>query len=310
MNFRFVNPHNVRWFVPEWAMNPFDLAVALDGLIAEHVQLTRRKPRWDQSLGFWVVCNRSAEGWRLDLRTVDDEGRGADNLDQLFIETDEWVINLSLPEMIKGATAAENTHCVYHHHFEADVPAGYFGITKQRWFDRYAQHLSSARTGSPYLFHRSIRENGHKRGYHRVVFSIIDQERAYALEEEFVALGTLYPLGLNMIPGGLAGIRYLHNLGVRPSSPEARDAAVRDLLTRETVDGRSNPLCAARWESDPDYVARVICGHSGRLTTEQVRSIRLMSIAGRPAEMIATILGDQERRVRAVLTGKRYGRVK
>ena len=309
MNFRFINPHNVRWFVPAWAVDPFILARTLDNMLAQHLSASDRQ-RWDAPLDFWVVCQRDHDGgWAVSLKQIDDDGLGAEDVGKLFLESDEWSINLPLNGFLKGSPPAAGAHCVYYHYFETPLPAAYTGVTKQRWFDRYAQHVSSAKCGSPYLFHRAIREHGHKKAMHRVLLSALSEDAAMHFEEDFVARGTLYPLGLNMIPGGRSGIRYLHTLGIRATSAESRDLAVQDALSQEVMGGRPNPLCAARWESDPDFASRVICGHSGRLTAEQVRTIRLLAGTGRCADQIAVLIGDSVRRVTSVLTGKRYGRV-
>lgn len=61
-------------------------------------------------------------------------------------------------------------------------------------------------------------------------------QAAYDFEERSVAKsGTLAPGGLNAIPGGMAGIRMMHELrllnGSSPISLEKRDAAIEKLLT-------------------------------------------------------------------------------
>jgi hypothetical protein len=308
MSFRAINPHNIQWMVPSWAASPFQLARALDDLLVELFKV-RRRPRWDASLDFWVIVEIKDGSFTLDLREVDESGNRQD-CGILFLVAADWVINLPLNDLLKGAPRADGTHCLYYHWFDSEVPAAYTGLSKQRWFDRYAQHLSSARNGSPYLFHRAIREHGHKRAMHKVMMGLLTQEQAYHYEEEMVSRGTLYPLGLNMIPGGLAGIRYLHNLGVKVASAESRDTALEMLATQTDIAGKPNPLCAARWETDPDFNARVICGHSGRLTADQVRSIRMLSSFGMSTTEIASRIDDSDARVSRVLSGKRYGRVK
>lgn len=307
MNFRYINPHNVAWLVPAWAADPFQLARTLDGMLAHRFGKTGR-PRWDKPLDFWVECTAVDDGYRVAM--LDPDGApDALTIGRLHILGDGFSINVPLNDMLKGSPPAAGTYCVYYHYFETELPAAYFGVTKRRWFDRYAQHVTAARAGSPYLFHRSIREHSTLTARHFLLVSGSSEDAAMALEEEMVGLGTLYPLGLNMIPGGRAGIRYLHNFGVRVSNAEARDLAVQELLSQPSAAGRPNPLCAARWESDPDYAARVICGHSGRLTAEQVRIIRLMAVAGHKPHHIAATIGDNTQRVGRVLVGKRYGRV-
>lgn len=131
-----------------------------------------------------------------------------------------------------------------------------------------------------------------------------------SLEEEFVENLSLYPLGLNMIPGGFAGIRYLSTLGITARNAAERDEQMEALAARENVDGKPNPLCAARWVADQDFVNRVICGHSGRLTVAQVRQIRLHASFGRAVRDVSNVTGSSVSQVKRVLSGDAYGRVK
>lgn len=81
-------------------------------------------------------------------------------------------------------------------------------------------------------------------------------------------------------------------------------------MERPTIEGRPNPLCSARWNSDPDYVARVICGHSGRLTVEQIRMIRALHVACRTDEDIAILAATRNvAQVRRLLSDRTYSRV-
>lgn len=307
MKFRHVNPHNVEWLVPAWAISPAQFARSLDDALGSYYSAYPRK-RWDERQDFWIEIHPHGDGMGLHLKVPDETG-GDQDRGYVFIYSNDWVINLPLNEMLKGAGRADRQHCVYQHTFDVDCPLAYIGVTKQRWFDRLAQHESSARNGSPYLFHRAIREHAGRRAMHRVIFASVDEVTAMTLEQEFVERFGLYPLGLNMIPGGYAGIRYLHKLGVAAANPEQRDAALEAATRRESIEGRPNPLCAARWEADADFAARVICGHSGRLTTDQVREIRRLAAVGRDHADIAARVNDREERVRRVLSGARYGRI-
>lgn len=306
MNFRHVNPHNVAWLVPSWSIEPFAVARKLEEVLS---RFDGPRRAWDQQQGFWIEIWERGDRWEFLLRTPDEAGAGREDCGHVMIVAEGWALRFPVNEILRGAPALRGSHCVYQHCFDVETPAAYIGVTKQRWFDRYAQHLSSARSGSPYLFHRAIREHGERRSFHRVITSLLSEDDAMRLEEELVGMFSLYPLGLNMIPGGRAGIRYLHNLGVAVGNAADRDAAVERLAGEPSRAGRPNPLCAARWESDPDFNARVICGHSGRLTVEQLRVIRTLARQGISAAEIADRTGDSKRRVAAVLAGKRYARV-
>ena len=315
MKFNRINVQNVHALVPLWAIDPFVLARHLDGIFSTErgTRLAPVGPSVYQSLEFWIEVDASASQPTIRVCTPDDQvnlnGRLIITCGSLANESAQ--IDLPLNPIFKGYDRLEGTYCVYVHSFQTETPLPYVGMTKQRWFDRYAQHVSSARAGSPYLFHKAIREHQKARVLHKVFFCELDQDRAFEYEEECVEMFGLYPLGLNMIPGGRAGFAYLANLGLRAGTSEERDSAVEQLSSRESLEGRPNPLCAARWESDSNFVERVICGHSGRLTVEQVRLIRLGASYGKSIETLALQSAARNiRQVRNVLSGRTYGRIK
>ena len=220
-------------------------------------------------------------------------------------------IELPLNPIFRGYERLAGTYSVYLHSFQTEVPLGYVGMTKQRWFDRYAQHISSARSGSPLLFHRALCQHLTADILHKIFLCKLDHDSALEFEEEFVGMVGLYPLGLNMIPGGRAGFAYLAKIGMNARSAETRDSIVEQLAARESIDGRPNPLCAARWATDSAFVERVVCGHSGRLTVEQVHLIRIGASCGKPlCDLARESSARNIRQVRNVLAGKTYARIK
>lgn len=112
---------------------------------------------------------------------------------------------------------------------------GYFGITKRHPLDRFHEHRREALSNSGHLLHktwRMLKDIGVK---YYVVFQVCGTadtlKEIYALEEEVVKR-SLTPKGLNVIPGGEAGIRFLHNLRLVKSTKigiEERDGALIDL---------------------------------------------------------------------------------
>jgi hypothetical protein len=187
----------------------------------------------------------------------------------------------------------------------------YIGISKKPWYVRLGEHVSSARGGSPYLFHQAILKHQKLRVLHKVFLCELDYEDALNYEEKFVEKMSLYPLGLSMIPGGNAGVRYLHRLGFKTSNAAEKSAVTEALSSRESIEGRPNPLCAARWASDQTFVERVICGHSGRLTVEQVRTIRLLASFGKTSDDITSVLlVRNKRQVSSVLREATYTRIR
>jgi len=113
---------------------------------------------------------------------------------------------------------------------------GYFGITSRNIVTRFAEHLRQAKNNSGSMLH-SVWHS--MMGYPEVLPSLNicgiapTLDEIYAIEEELVKK-TLAPEGLNAIPGGWAGIKMLHTLGltnkrkIKLITPEDRD----DALTR------------------------------------------------------------------------------
>lgn len=318
MKFRHVNVQNVSWLIPNWAISPFHFSKTLDDSLGKAKLAGLPVPSGERvyaSVPFWVELNCRKQG-DAELRIVTPSDDGVDLCGKLVIDTFSQVgdadaqIILPLNPFFKSYTRIDGTHTVYMHSFQTEAPLPYVGLTKRPWFKRFSQHVSSAKAGSTYLFHRAIREHHASPALHQIFFTELSQDGAFRFEEELVDAFSLYPKGLNMIPGGLAGLRYLASIGRDAKDAKERDGIVEDLAAKETLKGKPNPLCAARWQSDPDFVERVICGHSGRLTAEQVRTIRLHASFGQSAAEIARSTGARhERQVRNVLRGATYSRV-
>lgn len=311
MKLSYINPHNVRCQVPSWAIDPYALAIEVDRLIGEYFVSSGRIQRWSDRLTFWVDCRADDIGWKISIIEADGDD-GLDSCGQLIIDSASWSISVPLNELLKGSPSIEHQHCIYMHGIGDGFSSQqkiYVGVTRQRWFDRLSQHRRSAANGSHYLFHRALRDRSNEKHFHRVIVTALEQDSAMALEEEFVDKFGLHPYGYNMIPGGYAGIRYLSTIGVRVSKAVDRDKAIEEMSSRESLDGKHNPLCAARWLSDQQYVNSVICGRQDRLTVDQVRSIRMLIAAGKTTTAVAAIVGDKAQRVSAVAAGKIYSRV-
>lgn len=209
----------------------------------------------------------------------------------------------------------------------------YIGLTKQGWQKRFSQHMSKARSGSPLLFHQALRDNyvGTRLMGHRVLTLCETEKEAMDLEEWFVkggtredfsepdifvgmdkwVFGTLYPKGLNMIPGGYAGLKVLHKMGVmkdnQPFNVDQRDNLLIEGLKRG---GQANPLLAAHW-NDEDYATKVICGPEGRLQPPQIQEARTLGLLGRETSEITNIVGAKnERQIKSLLQGSTYSRIK
>jgi len=92
----------------------------------------------------------------------------------------------------------------------------YVGITKRTWQIRYQEHKYHSMKGSQLLFHQALREEKCDIGIieHCVEKAGLSENEALNLEEEEVenrSLNIKHKLGLNMIPGGKAGLKFIKN---------------------------------------------------------------------------------------------------
>ena len=317
MKWKQISAKNFTHVVPAWGFDVRSAAALLDGLLdAFALRTLNRRSLKGREREFWIEIDALSENPTVRI-AAPDGGEADGNAGYLIISTTSGMggrcqVHIPLYAILKGFPDIRGMHSVYLHEMQGEGKVlRYVGITKQRWQDRLSQHVSSARTGSRLVFHDAIRRNQDEVKVHRLVLVGCSYEAALKEEEELVDEFTLYPKGLNMIPGGKAGFAYLASLGFRPIGAKARDACLEQLVERDVIEGRPNPLCAARWASDQDYINRVICGHSSRLDLEQVRGIRMLNSFGKSVAEIASRLEiSNTRQVREVVRGARYARVK
>lgn len=217
------------------------------------------------------------------------------------------------------AQVFQGTYQVYQHDFldpQEHKPVGcYIGITKRGWRTRWAEHLRAARSGSHYRFHRALREwyGTSKSISHSVLACGLSERQAMAIEEDLVNSDTLYPRGLNMVPGGNAGLAYLRKIGaIGPTervAPDDRQAVINRFFERASRKGLPNPLAAANWLNS-DYAEKVICSGPDRLKPQQIRDARFLSSLGQPADAIAQTVGARNvSQVQRLLSGSTYSRI-
>jgi hypothetical protein len=112
---------------------------------------------------------------------------------------------------------------------------GYYGITKRNYMTRFSEHYEKARSNTGYLFHSVwhslLREKIIMYTAIQITGTADSLKEIYELEEEMVGELTLTPKGLNAIPGGMAGIRMLHEMRLLNS-------------TKVGIDERDNALIA------------------------------------------------------------------
>lgn len=301
-DFKFVNVRNARWLLPPWTVDYWSFCYMLNNALISAPRF--RKLDWSAPLPFWCEVKMATGG----VRFVEPEG-GVNLSGHLIIDGDDYQIVLPLNTFYRDHYLIQDCYSVYAHSIQTDVPLAYIGLTRRKWYTRLSEHRASAAAGSNYFFHAALREHQTRNILHRVFLTGSDEKTAMDLEEEFVANMSLYPLGLNMIPGGYAGLKYLSSFGVRRRTTDGVDAEIRSLMARASVKGRPNPLCSARWYGDPDYAERVICGHSGRLTADEVRKVRNLNFTGRSVFDIATLLGRGLKQVERLMKGMTYSRI-
>ncbi|MSQ21648.1 MAG: hypothetical protein EXR39_19455 [Betaproteobacteria bacterium] len=252
-------------------------------------------------------------------------------------------VEIPLRYVIKGLPSLESKHMIYLHVLKMGDGANlvYHGITKRGWMKRYNEHTVRAiREESPLLFHRALRDgclarlrqlgieqaqtiqgvssaHGQMIGNHHVVCAAgLTEDEAMEHEEYLVEKYSFGRAdGLNMIPGGRAGLRYLHHLKAlkkeeRPILDDERDTILERLARSSPRKGMPNPLLAEHW-LNPEYAARVICGSGDRFTLDQVAQIRRLASTGTPiAEIRRELQFESARRIRNILSGKTYSRVR
>jgi len=191
----------------------------------------------------------------------------------------------------------------------------YVGITGRPWATRYSEHVRQAAAGSMLPFHRALREDfgRYNTRFHYVLGVLPDKDSAMDNEEEFVAIRSLYPKGLNAIPGGRAGIRYLASINAIRTGESIVPGCQEDILANhilnETRAGKPNPLMSALWKSE-EYAMKAITSQENRLSIEQVRIARYELTLGRSAEEVCRIVGARNIDViRRLAAGKTYNRV-
>jgi hypothetical protein len=226
-----------------------------------------------------------------------------------------------LMPLISTAASVVGSHVVYSHVFVREQDGqkgegrGYVGVTRQGWEQRWQQHVAAAERGSPYLFHKAVAEfltaaapGDWER--HSIIGCGLSHADAMNLEELVVDQCSLYPRGLNMIPGGFAGIRYLakQGFGAAVKNWDHRHLIIRRFAEHCERAQRPNPLAAALWRDD-GYAANIICANPNNFTAEDVALVRLLDSYGKTPIEIAAQLECREERVRNLLRGETYSRV-
>jgi hypothetical protein len=251
------------------------------------------------------------------------------------------VVSVPLQCVLRGWGDVTQGHMVYEHNIsamdfaEAELGqqykvASYIGLTSRNWQTRYREHQRDALTGSELLFHTTLASIFPEGGISQAgmgVFEIVRRGLSFISELEYVNLTyeeameaeerlverTLHPNGLNMIPGGFAGIKFLHRLGLlarERATVDERDFAASKYLLQVARPSNPAPWISERWQRD-EYYEQVVLNRSNTLIKEQVQQIRKFGNEWNfDPSLIARLSGASERQVRDVLSGRYYSRVK
>ena len=137
-------------------------------------------------------------------------------------------------------------------------------------------------------------------------------EDAMLWEELHVDRVAYGPNGLNMIPGGFKGLKFLHKHRITDRigiSLEERDRAISDYLRQNPRKGIPNPFIAELWKDD-DFYLKNIGARTKTLSPNQVRMIRELWAKGRSVAEIAEEVGAlNETQVKNVIAGRTYQRI-
>ena len=244
-----------------------------------------------------------------------------------------WKTIIPLQYLLKGWGDANRGHQCYVHTIShnlnrvtnlqslrdragADIDDFYYvGITGRNWLLRLSEHIGEMGRGSRKKFHRAWRDS---LGMRNVLFvsCLMDInltfEDAMKWEEVAVDRFAYGPNGLNMIPGGFKGLRFLHEHRITDRydiSLEERDAAISDYLRQNPRKGIPNPFLAELWKDDEFYL-KVIEARPKTLSPGQVREIRELANQGWSIPRIAEQVGAlNEIQVKNVIAGRTYRRV-
>jgi hypothetical protein len=234
-------------------------------------------------------------------------------------------------------TGKDNINVNYHSaqkSFQKDALV-YVGITRRTWQERYRQHCHDAGRGSNLLFHRALRGEFCKIGSieHIVERAGLTEKQAMEIEEGEVekrSLRSLHPTGLNMIPGGYAGLKCVHHYAARTGYIFQRE------LTADTVESvlvevqrhsfekhfktaileRVNAEIARLWAENIDFRINVMTHRQNRFSFPQIQAAQIWYASGWLVEKILAYLQklDADRIINAkqlerLLSGKTYASI-
>jgi len=282
-----------------------------------------------------------AQGLNISKRTIHTQaiegpGYGAAILHVVLEYENQttWKCIIPLQFLLKGWGDANSGYQCYIHTILHNVPRKrtfdqfiarqstdkddyyYVGITGRNWLLRLSEHLGEIHRGSRRKFYQAWRDS---LGIKDVLFtsSLMDinltYEDAMNWEEYGVDKFAYGPNGLNMIPGGFKGLKFLHEhriTGRDNITLEEREHAIQEYIRRHPRKGIPNPFISELWKDDDHYL-RVIEARDKTLSANQVRKIRVLAEMGWSVSQIkkeVNALNDLQ--VKNLLAGRTYRRIK
>jgi hypothetical protein len=246
-------------------------------------------------------------------------------------------LEIPLRAVMQGGPPLKGTYSVYLHSLLTDDDGRefvYYGITKRGWNIRFSEHTKAAvRKHSYRLFPRTLNSliearaeqiRGKIDNRPRLTGIIsalcgvgLGQDSAMDIEEYLVekySLSSKHSCGLNMIPGGRAGVSALRRLHLVNKEDcletEQRESRLDRYLRRDPKQSMPRPGIVEKW-NDPKFAEAVICGRENRLQGDQVLEIRYLAALGASPEQIKEqIDAIDEDQIRRVLAGRTYSRIR
>ena len=210
----------------------------------------------------------------------------------------------------------------------------YVGITKRTWQERYKEHCYSMKNGSNLRFHRALRGElcAISTIEHIVERAGLTEHQALELEEKDVekrSLFSLHPNGLNMIPGGYAGFKYIHQYALRTGFKinkkivpdnfedflvEIQGKALESNFKTSDIK-KINAVISRLWAEDIDFRINATTKQRNRFSYVQIQAARIWHASGWSKEKILEHLHKMDTRkvsmeqLERLLDGKTYAAI-
>jgi len=281
-----------------------------------------------------------AQGLNVARRTIHTQaierpGNGPAKLHIILENNDgtSWKSIVPLQFLLKGWGDANSGYQCYIHTILHDLPRVatfeqfverqstdkddyyYVGITGRNWLQRLGEHFGEMRRGSRRKFYEAWRNS---LGLSNVLITSalmdinLSYEDAMNWEEINVDKVAYGPNGLNMIPGGFKGAKFLHKHRITDRvgiTFEERERAIDEYIRQNPRKGIPNPFISELWKDD-DYYQRVIEARPKTLSPNQVRQIRVLAEKGWSFSQITKEIDAlNETQVKNVLAGRTYRRI-